>query len=155
MECAFAIDYPNIEDVFFLRELMRVLEKEVPRCRLGCQTNGWTSPKKDYDHRAILNVQKFLFGKMARTCWTFSTWFNILSQGGEMHEHDHHQARFSAVMHLSHGSHLAFPSLGQAFDPYPGCIVVFPGSLVHCVRLHEGEEDRLSMAMNIDLKRQV
>jgi len=134
-----------------LIKMIEEVRKAFPWCRLAVQTNGWNSPKGDWQGDWLcpafeivkMNIEDLLpRGKPYR----YEAWFNVLDPGGIVNVHNHHLAQLSAVYHIEGSGDLLLSGV-DVIPAREGRIVIFDGMQNHSVP-GPITERRLSIAFN-------
>jgi len=91
------------------------------------------------------------------TCHPDLPWINISSKGAYNIYHAHGEAHFAAVYYIQvpkNSGQIKFLKDRHVFDYFPNQydLLIFPGWLQHSVCKNKSNEDRISIAWNINIK---
>lgn len=139
-----------------LRHDVAQLRTRYPGVSLGvAQGDAWSTPKRLLDEirgsetRRLADFVWFALG--GRPGERLDGWASWLGAGARILEHDHAQARRSAVFYVDAPvgiGVLALPGLGVQITPRPGRLVLFDGHARHYVPA-TAVGGRLSLAFNL------
>lgn len=131
--------------------IQRQLARE-PGSRLGVQSGGWNSSKQFHQHEgegARWLVEAF---ESAAAATVEEMWANVLPIGAWVDFHSHHQFDLAGLFYLhDHPVRTCFQTeLGCiTVTPRRGFLLVFPGTMQHCVLPNQGPTRRLTIACNL------
>lgn len=130
---------------------------------------------------AIVHVACLPDERASRVEYTAYAWANLIRNGGYNRTHDHGDIHWAAVYYVdrgepepghpmngkielrdprpgaSIGGNLRYPGYtfgqGLIIDPRPGMLLMFPGWIEHFVHPFFGRGERISVAINVTVKR--
>tara|TARA_B100001939_G_C16643222_1_gene488533 strand:- start:37 stop:498 length:462 start_codon:yes stop_codon:yes gene_type:complete len=135
------------------RDLVRFLENhhdaQNRETNVKATMTDWTL---NWNSQPVDDFKKFILSSTnSKTIVNF--WANIYRRGDYTIKHDHIRTKQSVVYFLKSKPNFApliVDSKPSIIKPLEGRMVIFPGSLKHCVPVHFSDETRITLAANLN-----